>query len=232
MFKKLSELKFENFWDWFHNFEGKAVFKKLLELKPATIIILASLLLIAVAFAFRERKNKSESGYVRMIIYGSLCIAISFVLSYIRLYRFPQGGSITPASMLLMCVFAVMFGPTAGILAGFAFGMIRLIQDPFIIHWAQFFLDYPLSFGALGLAGLYRKNIAISCLIGGFARFFVNFLSGVIFFGSYAPEGMNVMIYSLAVNGAVIGTDTLICAAVALIPQVQNAIKHVERTTA
>lgn len=208
------------------------MFKKLLELKPATIIILASLLLIAVAFAFRERKKKSESKYVKMIVYGSLCIALSFVLSYIRLYRFPQGGSITPASMLPMYIFAVMFGPTAGILAGFAFGMLKLIQDPYIIHWAQFFLDYPLSFGALGLAGLYRKNIAISCLIGGFARFFMNFLSGIIFFGSYAPEGMNVIIYSLAVNGLVIGTDTLICAAISLIPQIRNAIKHVEKISA
>ncbi len=208
------------------------MFKKLLELKPITIIILASLLLISIAFAFREKKRESGSGYVKMIIYGSLCIAISFVLSYIRLYRFPQGGSITPASMLPMCVFAVMFGPTAGILAGFAFGMLRLIQDPYIIHWAQFFLDYPLSFGALGLAGLYRKNIAISCLIGGFARFFINFLSGIIFFGSYAPEGMNVIIYSLVVNGLVIGTDTLICAAISLIPQIRNAIKHVEKISA
>lgn len=208
------------------------MFEKLLKLKPVTIIILASLLLISIAFAFRERKRGSESRYVKMIMYGSLCVALSLVLSYIRLYRFPQGGSITPASMLPMCIFAVMFGPTAGILAGFAFGMLRLIQDPYIIHWAQFFLDYPLSFGALGLAGLYRRNIAVSCLIGGFARFFMNFLSGIIFFGSYAPEGMNVVLYSLAINGAVIGTDTLVCAAVSLIPQIRNAIEHVEKVSA
>ncbi|HZK57586.1 MAG TPA: energy-coupled thiamine transporter ThiT [Clostridia bacterium] len=206
--------------------------KKLLELKPATVITLASLLLISVALAFREKKKEGKSEYVKMIVYGSLCIALSFVLSYIRLYRFPQGGSITPASMLPMYIFAIMFGPTAGILAGFAFGMIRLIQDPFIIHWAQFFLDYPLSFGALGLAGLYRKNIAISCLIGGFSRFFMNFLSGIVFFGSYAPEGMNVVIYSLAVNGSVIGADTLICVIISLIPQIQNAVKQVEKMAA
>jgi thiamine transporter len=208
------------------------VFKKLLELKPASIIVLASLLLIAIAFAFREKKTKSGSRYVKMIVYGSLCIALSFVLSYIRLYRFPQGGSITPASMLPMYIFAVMFGPTAGILAGFAFGMVRLIQDPFIIHWAQFLLDYPLSYGALGLAGLYRKNIAISCLIGGFGRFFMNFLSGVVFFGSYAPEGMNMIVYSLAVNGSVIGADTLICVIISLIPQIRNAVKQAEKMAA
>lgn len=206
------------------------MFKKLLELKPATVIVLASLVLIAIALAFRDRRNRDKSRYTKMIVYGSLCIALSFILSYIRLYRFPQGGSITPASMLPMYIFAIIFGPAAGILAGFAFGMIKLIQDPYIIHWAQFFLDYPLSFGALGLAGLYRQNIAVSCLIGGFSRFFMNFLSGVIFFGSYAPEGMNVIAYSLMVNGLVIGTDTLICTIISLIPQVKNAIKQIEKT--
>lgn len=208
------------------------MFNKLLELKPATIIILASLVLLTLALAFKERKEETESKYTKMIVYGSLCIALSFILSYIRLYRFPQGGSITPASMLPLYIFAIIFGPTAGILAGVAFGMIKLIQDPYIIHWAQFFLDYPLSFGALGLAGLYRKNIAVSCLIGGFSRFFMNFLSGVIFFGSYAPEGMNVVLYSLVVNGLVIGTDTLICTIISLIPQVKNAIKQIEELAA
>ena len=203
------------------------MFEKFLELKPVTIIILASLLLFSIALIFRDRRQKKNSHYTKMIVYGSLCVALSFVLSYIRLYRFPQGGSITPASMLPMYIFAIMFGPAAGILAGFAFGMINLIQDPFIIHWAQFFLDYPLSYGALGLAGLYRKNIGVSCFIGGFGRFLMNFLSGVIFFGSYAPEGMNVLLYSLTVNGLVIGTDTLICIVVAMLPQVQSAIKNV-----
>ncbi len=203
------------------------MFEKLLEFKPVTIIVLASLILFSIALIVRDRKQKKDSHYTKMIVYGSLCIALSFVLSYIRLYRFPQGGSITPASMLPMYIFAIMFGPTAGIIAGTAFGMIQLVQDPYIIHWAQFFLDYPLSYGALGLAGLYRKNIGISCLIGGFGRFFMNFLSGVIFFGAYAPEGMNVIIYSLIVNGLVIGTDTLICVIISIIPQVQNAIKQV-----
>ncbi len=160
------------------------MFQKFLEFKPITVIILATMVLLSIALIFRDRKQNKNSYYTKMIVYGSLCIALSFVLSYIRLYRFPQGGSITPASMLPIYIFAIMFGPTAGILAGFAFGMIQLIQDPYIIHWAQFFLDYPLSFGALGLAGLYRKNLGISCLIGGFGRFVMNFLSGVIFFGS------------------------------------------------
>lgn len=207
------------------------MFQKFLEFKPITVIILATMVLFSIALIFRDRRQNKNSYYTKMIVYGSLCIALSFVLSYIRLYRFPQGGSITPASMLPIYIFAIMFGPTAGILAGFAFGMIQLIQDPYVIHWAQFFLDYPLSFGALGLAGLYRKNLGVSCLIGGFGRFLMNFLSGVIFFGAYAPEGMNVFLYSLIVNGLVIGTDTLICIIVSFVPQIQNAVKEVQKVS-
>lgn len=208
------------------------MFEKFLELKPITVIVLASLILFSIPLLLRDKKLKENSHYTKMIVYGSLCIALSFILSYIRLYRFPQGGSITPASMLPMYIFAIMFGPTAGIIAGAAFGMIQLVQDPYIIHWAQFFLDYPLSYGALGLAGLYRKNISVSCLIGGFGRFFMNFLSGVIFFGAYAPEGMNVLLYSLIVNGLIIGTDTLICFVLTFVPQIKGAIKQVQKVSA
>ncbi|KAB3534863.1 energy-coupled thiamine transporter ThiT [Alkaliphilus pronyensis] len=203
------------------------MFSKLLELKPVTLAILAALLIIAVVFYILGKNKKNMKFNTRIIVYGSLCIALSFVLSYIRLYRFPQGGSITPASMLPMFIFAIMFGPLPGIIAGFSYGLLNTIQDPFIIHWAQFLLDYPLAFGALGLAGLYKKNIAISCFIGGFGRFFMSFLSGVIFFGSYAPEGMNVLLYSLIYNGLIIGSDTLICIIISLVPQVQAAIKRV-----
>lgn len=208
------------------------MFEKLLELKPLTVIILASLVLISIALTFKEKKHPKKSHRTRATVYGSLSIALSFVLSYIRLYRFPQGGSITPASILPIYIFAIMFGPKYGMLVGFVYGMINLIQDPFIIHWAQFFLDYPLSYSALGLAGLYRENLAISCLIGGFGRFFMNFLSGVVFFGSYAPDGMNVVLYSLIVNGLVIGTDTLICVVISLIPQIKNVVKQVQNFSA
>ncbi len=205
------------------------MFQKLLELKPEVIVILALLVVIAVLMTYlgRHRKFKFDT---RVIVYGSLSVTLSMILSYIRLYRFPQGGSVTPAAMLPLILYAVMFGPLPGIIAGFAFGMLRLIQDPYIIHWAQFLLDYPLAYGALGLGGFYRKNLTVACIFAGFGRFLMSFLSGVIFFGIYAPEGMNVWLYSFIVNFFAIGGNTLICILIALIPQVRNAINHVQRS--
>lgn len=205
------------------------MFNKLFELKPEILVILSLLIILAAVISYlgKNRKFKFDT---RIIVYGSLCVSLSFILSYIRIYRFPQGGSVTPAAMLPLILYAVMFGPRPGIIAGFAFGMLRLMQDPFIIHWAQFLLDYPLAYGALGLAGFSRKNLAAACILAGFGRFFMSFLSGVVFFGSYAPEGMNVWLYSLIVNGIGIGGNTLICIVIAFLPQIQSAIRQIQKT--
>lgn len=142
---------------------------------------------------------------------------------------FHRGGSITPASMLPLILYAVMFGPLPGIIAGFAFGMIKLMQDPYIIHWAQFLLDYPLAYGTVGLAGFYRKNLPIACLTAGFGRFVMSFLSGILFFGIYAPEGMSPWLYSLIANGLGIGANTVICIVIVFLPQIRSAINEIQR---
>lgn len=200
-----------------------SIFKDLAELTPATISILIAVLAVAAILAVVGPRAKFGT---KAVVYGGLCMAIAFILSYVRFYHWPQGGSITLASMLPMFVYAYIFGPVAGITAGSAYGLLQLIQDPYIVHPVQVLLDYIVAFGALGLAGFCRNNVSLGVLLGGFGRFIASFLSGVIFFASYAPEGMSPIIYSIAVNGMVIGTDTLICFVISLIPQVRQMIKR------
>lgn len=161
-------------------------------------------------------------------MYAGLCISIAFILSYIRIYRWPQGGSITLVSMLPMFVFSYLFGPAAGISAGAAYGILQLIQDPYILHPVQVILDYVIAFAALGLAGYFPGNISLGVLIGGLGRYFSSFLSGLIFFASYAPENMNPIVYSLLVNGLTIGSDTLICFFVSFLPQIRNLVSRLK----
>lgn len=204
------------------------MFKKLLELKPETIVVMAMLVVVAgiMSYLGRNRKYKFDT---RIIVYGSVSITLSFILSYIRLYRFPQGGSVTPAAMLPLILYSVMFGPLPGMIAGLAFGMLKLMQDAYILHWAQFLLDYPLAYGTVALAGLYKNNnLTLSCVTVGFGRFFMSFLSGVIFFGMYAPEGMSPWLYSLIVNGSVMGADTILCVIIASLPQIKSSINQVK----
>lgn len=183
--------------------------------------------LIAASFLLKK-SIKKENFSTKKLTHASLCIAASFILSYIRFYHWPQGGSITPASMLPLMIFAYIYGPAEGILAGMVYGILQLIQDPFIVHWVQVLLDYPLAFGAIGLCGYFKNNFSMGVIAGGFGRIFFHFLSGVFFFASYAPSGMNPIVYSLIVNGTIVGTEVGICFVVSLIPQIKNAVLKIK----
>ena len=152
---------------------------------------------------------------------AALCVGLSFLLSFIQLFRMPQGGSITPASMLPLLAFAYIYGFRKGFLAGLVYGLLQLMQDPVILAPIQVLLDYVLAFASVALAGLSR-HLTLGIIYGCSARFVCQFLSGWIFFGMYAPEGMPAWLYSLGYSGSVCGVECALCIAVALIPQLHH----------
>lgn len=92
-------------------------------------------------------------------------------------------------------------------LVGAAYGFVQFLQGGlYFVHPVELLLDYPLAFAMLGLAGLSNKfsdqwGMIPGIILGTFGRFVCAFLSGLIFFGMYAPEGQNVVIYSMVYNG-------------------------------
>ncbi|MBQ9988971.1 MAG: energy-coupled thiamine transporter ThiT [Clostridia bacterium] len=171
----------------------------------------------------------------RMLSAGALCVALACLLSYICVYHMPQGGSITPASMLPIMLYAWWYGPAAGVIAGAADGVLQLIQGAYIIHPIQFLLDYILPFAVLGLAGLFRKKeglLPVGITFAALMRYVCHVLSGVVFFASYAPVGQSPLIYSLVYNGSFMLPETIICLLIALIPPVNKLIRSVARTAA
>lgn len=202
------------------------VFKDVTKLKWYTVAIVSVLFILSLfLMVIRKRQDLST----KAIVYGGLSIALSFTLSFIKLYRMPQGGSITPASMLPLFVYSYIFGPAAGIIAGVAYGILQLIQEPYVVHWAQLLLDYPLAFGALGLAGFFKKSLPAGIIVGGLGRFFFHFVSGFVFFTSYAPKGMNPVWYSAVYNATYLGPDLIVCLIVALIPGVKKAFEQLKK---
>jgi len=127
-------------------------------------------------------------------------VALSGALSLVTIFTLPQGGSITLASMVPVLLFALRRGPKLGVIAGGLLGLIVLIEMPFVVHPAQLLLDYPLAFGALGLAGFSRNRPLIGVAVGIAGRFVMHFIAGVIFFASYAWAGWNPIAYSAAYN--------------------------------
>jgi thiamine transporter len=128
-------------------------------------------------------------------------VSLATVLSYIKIFSLPQGGSVTAASMVPILWLALRRGPKVGLFAATVYGLVQFALQPYIYHPAQVLLDYPVAFGLLGVAGFFQKRPYVGVCLGIFGRFFAHFLSGIIFFASYAPEGMNSAVYSAVYNG-------------------------------
>ncbi len=216
------------------------MFKKLFEVKPevwavVVVIILISALAGIILSKKKDTLSESSTEQTRKIVYGGMCIALAFILSYIRLYRMPQGGSITPGSMLPLILYSIVFGPVAGITAGVSYGFLQFFQDGGAIHWAQLFLDYPLAFGFLGAAGIIprsfniRTRIVAGTVLAVIGRGFMHVLSGAIFFYEYAGDS-NPWIYSIIYNGTFLSVETILCITIAIMlsyTQVYESIKQI-----
>jgi thiamine transporter len=162
---------------------------------------------------------------LKKLVFGGMCVALSFILSYFKIFSMPQGGSITVASMLPLILYAFVCGPVAGITAGVAYGFLQFFQDAYSAHWMSIFLDYPLAFGCLGLAGCIPSKFkslevrfVLASLVAVVGRLIMHVLSGAIFFHMYAPEGMNPWFYSLFVyNGPFMSVEFVLVVLIGLI---------------
>ena len=181
-----------------------AVVEKLAETHWYTYAVVIALALFAIAMVAAGKQARWDA---RTLAYASLCIALSYILSCIRLYRFSFGGSITLLSMLPIIAFALARGPLQGMVVGCAYGLLQLLQDFYVSHPVQLLMDYPLAFAALGLAGIVkflplpdRARLPIAVFVAAAGRYLLHVISGAVFFGMYAEPGQTALTYSLIYN--------------------------------
>lgn len=161
---------------------------------------------------------------LNFIVESGVMIALATILSFIKIYEAPFGGSVTAGSMIPIIIISLRWGLGRGLFAGTVYGIVQSIVDPYIVHPLQFLLDYPVAFGLLGLAGMIyhfkghilRKGskfeyvfISFSVLLAVLGRLVAHILSGVVFFSEYAGE-LNPWIYSLLYNGSYLGLEFII----------------------
>jgi thiamine transporter len=173
------------------------------------VLSIVSILLIFGLSRFDKQKLHFNA---RSLAYAGICTAMSYALSYIKLWDMPQGGSITLVSLLPLMLYSYIFGAKKGVFVGFTYGVLQALQDPWLIHPAQFLLDYPIAFSAAGLAGLFKNiqifgklpqlNFTLGAILAGCMRFICHVLSGTLAFEAYAA-GQNPWLYSLAYNSYV-----------------------------
>ena len=178
----------------------------ILESPSASFALLGVLILIFFGLYLRRVKLTT-----RILINISLMLALTILLHQIRLYHLPQGGSVSLGAMIPLLLISFRYGAGIGTLAGFVFGLTMIIQDPFILHPVQVLFDYPLPGMAMGLAGIFREKISLGVILAFAGKFICHFISGVVFFASYAPPELSPVMYSLITNASYVVPEMIIC---------------------
>ena len=164
---------------------------------------------------------------VRALTEGSILVALAFVLSFVKLYQLPNGGSLTPA-MFPILFYGLRWGLGRGLGAGFLFGLLQLIFDgAYAWGWQSMVLDYLLAFAPLGLTGLFRGKawgIFPGTVIGCLGRFVVHHISGITIYRIIEPTSIpglgtydNPHLYSLVYNGSYMIPNTVLALALAAV---------------
>ena len=161
----------------------------------------------------------------RMLTESAVMIALAAVLSMITIFRMPQGGSITAASMVPLLFISYRYGAKWGTMTAFVYSVLQLVTGfypppvtTFVNYLLVVLLDYIIAFSVMGLASLFSRvipgNRILSVGFGSFAAVFIRLvchvLSGILIWGSYAPEGTPVWIYSVTYNGSYMLAETIV----------------------
>ncbi len=156
---------------------------------------------------------------------GALVVALSTILSFVSLYRLPQGGDITAFSMLPIILMSYRNGPKWGVATGFVYALVQLLLGIQNVMYCPtllsqigcILLDYIIPFSCLGLASYFARpfknkilGISVSTAAVCLIRFISSFLSGILLWGAYAPAGTPVWIYSLVYNGSYMLPETIL----------------------
>ncbi|MDO8964090.1 MAG: energy-coupled thiamine transporter ThiT [Coriobacteriia bacterium] len=178
----------------------------------------------------------------RILVEIALVVALATVLDFIKVWQMPMGGTVS-LGMLPILVIALRRGLAPGLVAGALSGVVALLFNAQVYNWAQFLLDYPLAFAAVGGAGslavVWRWAVdrgtaardaawivPAAVMLGAGARLFMHWESGILFFAQYAPAGQPGWLYSLIYNGSYMLPSGILCAVAAAIvlPALEKAV--------
>lgn len=157
----------------------------------------------------------------KIMVECAILIALSTVLSFVKVWKLPWGGSITMFSMLPVCYISVRHGVKWGVGSAFIYSVIQLflgITVDGLLGWgltggilaACILIDYIIAFSVLGVSGVFSKKgfagIMTGTAMAVVLRFVCHLLSGVYVFASAGKlwdgfETANTWLYSFVYNG-------------------------------
>ena len=170
------------------------------------------------------QKNKMGSK-VSALVECAIMIALSTILSLIKLYELPYGGAVTAASMLPIIIVAYRHGTAVGLGAGLVYAVLQQLFGlntlSYATSWkavvAIIFLDYVLAFVVAGLGGVFRKKgrrASNALLWGGILacllRYLCHTIAGATVWAGISIPTKAALIYSISYNATYMLPETVV----------------------
>lgn len=160
---------------------------------------------------------------VRIMTECAILVALSVVLSLVKVWQMPLGGAVTFVSMLPVCIASLRHGLKWGFLTSGLYALVQLffgITMDGLLGWGLtasmlvgcMMFDYVVAFAVLGIAGIFRNKGQAGAVAGivlaMVLRFVSHFISGYVIFTNLEQwelfgnlfEGAPAL-YSICYNG-------------------------------
>ncbi len=172
-----------------------------------------------------KNKRKNKTLKIKRLTESAILISLATVLSVLKLYEMPYGGSLTLASMLPVMIIAYRYGIIWGGGCAFAYGVVQQLLSvstlSYVTTWisvvAVILLDYVLAFAFCGLGGVFRNvakdqrsGMAWGALLCCVLRYICHFISGCTVWAGLSIPTEAAAIYSALYNAAYMIPETLI----------------------
>ncbi len=174
--------------------------------------------------------NRSSTR-IQNLTLGGIMVALATVLSFLKAFDLPYGGSVTLCSMLPIMFYGYRCGPKWGVAAGFVFSVLQLLFGlddlkgiSALMVVGSILLDYLAAFTVLGLAGMFRGRLkrdsaafTLGCLVTGLLRYACSFLSGWLLWAQFMSMGDMQDFIALFIPGLAGASGTALAVAYSLI---------------
>ena len=197
-----------------------------------------------------KTKDSNSISSTRILAECALMLAVGIVLSLVKLFDLPYGGSVTVASMLPIIIISYRHGIKYGLITGLAYGIIQQLLGlktlSYVTTWvsilAVILLDYIIAFAVIGFGGVFKKIIKnqpaalvagtiFACLL----RYACHVISGATVWAGLSIPTNAALIYSFGYNATYMIPETIVTAVLAyyigsLIDFRNPTIRHMKQT--
>lgn len=164
---------------------------------------------------------------VRAMTECSIMIALSTVLSLIKLAELPYGGSVTIASMLPIAIAVFRHGGAWGFATALVNAFIQMLLGlnnfSYFTTWqsilALAIFDYVLAFAVFSLSGIFKKviknqgvAITLGVLLASILRYACHVISGATVWAGLSIPDEAALLYSFSYNATYMIPETLVLA--------------------